>query len=79
MVDDPGLAATRTGKGRGLVNPDRYRRVKEIFFQASELDEGGRDRMLERECSNDTEIRDEVLTLLDHHDTHTILAAPEMP
>jgi tRNA A-37 threonylcarbamoyl transferase component Bud32 len=59
------------------VNPERYRRVKELFMQASDLDDAGRAQLLDRECADDPEIRDEVLALLEHHETRTILAAPE--
>ena len=46
---------------------ERYARVKEFFLQAIEIAEDERDSFLEEACGSDTELRDELVSLLGHY------------
>jgi serine/threonine protein kinase/Tol biopolymer transport system component len=46
------------------MNPDRWRQVKELFDQVLEITPDGRPSFLDRACSNDTSLRQEVESLL---------------
>jgi serine/threonine-protein kinase len=48
------------------LNPDRWRRVEELFHEASELPHSQRTAFLQRSCANDPELRREVESLLKH-------------
>ncbi len=50
------------------MNPKTFQRVKEIFEAALEQDSESREDFVRRECSPDTELTREVLSLLSHHD-----------
>ena len=50
------------------MNPKTFQRVKEIFEAALERDSESREAFVRRECSSDTELTREVLSLLSHHD-----------
>ena len=47
---------------------DRYRRARDIFVQAIELEPIERDRLLEEHCAGDRSLHDEVRSLLAAHD-----------
>ncbi len=53
------------------MNPRTFQRVKEIFEAALEHDSESREDFVRRECSPDTELTREVLSLLSHHDSET--------
>lgn len=50
------------------MNPKTFQRVKEIFEAALAHDSESREDFVRRECSPDTELTREVLSLLSHHD-----------
>jgi len=47
------------------VNPERWRRVEDLFLAARELDTDAREALLSSECADDPGLRREVETLLD--------------
>ncbi|MEQ8764616.1 MAG: serine/threonine-protein kinase [Planctomycetota bacterium] len=53
------------------MKPERYRRVREIFFRASELEGVERGQYLESECAGDDDLLTEVHRLLDARDLDT--------
>ena len=68
----PRLAAARTGGSSGSVNAERHQLVMRLFQQA--LDRQGADRgaFLQTACGTDETLREEVESLLSHHDPRTI-------
>ena len=56
-----------------------FERVRAVFLAARDLDAAGREDVLTRECATDAVLRDEVESLLSHHDagraraTHAIV------
>ena len=48
-------------------NTERRARLKQLFFQAIELEEKERQRFLDEMCGEDTELRHELESLLRHH------------
>lgn len=46
----------------------RHARVKEILFEASQLEGKARSEFLDRACAGDRELRDEVESLLSYHE-----------
>lgn len=46
------------------MTPERWKRVEEIFLEAVELSPGQRDAWLDQACDGDSELRDEVTSLL---------------
>jgi serine/threonine protein kinase len=50
------------------MNPERWEKVKELFDAALQCEPGERQRFLERFCSDDVELRDEVASLLASHE-----------
>ncbi len=60
------------------MRPERYQQVKALFLQAVELDDGPRVQFLSDACRDDPQLRQEVESLLSHHNPMTILpGAPE--
>ncbi|MCY3778470.1 MAG: serine/threonine-protein kinase [Candidatus Aminicenantes bacterium] len=53
------------------MNPKTFQRVKEIFEAALDHDSESREDFVRRECSPDTELTREVLSLLSHHHPET--------
>ena len=51
------------------VNPERWRRLKDLFEAALELDPSARAGFLDRACSEDPGMRDEAEALLRHHES----------
>ncbi len=49
------------------MNPERWRRIKEVFDITLRLEPGERDAYLKRVCESDTEMREEVESLLAAH------------
>ncbi|HET6883974.1 MAG TPA: protein kinase [Pirellulales bacterium] len=58
------------------MTSDFHARAKQVFFDALELPTGLRHSYVERVCGDDGALRAEVQSLLDHHDTETLIAAP---
>ena len=59
------------------MTPNRWRRVREVFDQAIEQPPETRDAMLERECSDDVELRSEVESLIrSYQDSGTFIDEP---
>ncbi|MFN7925144.1 MAG: protein kinase [Bryobacteraceae bacterium] len=56
--------------------PERWRRAKEIFLEANELEPSTRKDFVNRECAGDPELRAEVLRLLDVTVSRAFLAEP---
>ena len=50
------------------MNPERYRKARELFFAACALDEAERSALLEGACGEDVELREYVERLLAHDD-----------
>ena len=50
------------------MNPKTFQRVKEIFQAALQQDSESREDFVRRQCSPDTDLAREVLSLLSHHD-----------
>jgi eukaryotic-like serine/threonine-protein kinase len=48
------------------MTPERWRRIEEIFREASEHPEADRDAFLDQACGDDAELRNEVASLLSH-------------
>jgi eukaryotic-like serine/threonine-protein kinase len=69
-----GLVATRTLGTRRSVNADRYLRAKQLFQAALDIDASQRDQFLRDACGHDHELRDEIWSLLSHHDSETIIS-----
>jgi eukaryotic-like serine/threonine-protein kinase len=71
----PCLAAARAGGSSGSVNAERHQLVMRLFQQA--LDRQGADRgaFLQTACGTDETLREEVESLLSHHDPRTIAPA----
>ena len=46
------------------MSDDRWRRVNDLFHQATGVPEAGRDAFLRRECGDDDALREEVTSLL---------------
>jgi len=57
------------------MNPQRYNTIKQLFLEASVLDAGAAELLLDQACQDDQELRDEVESLLFHHRTTTIIHA----
>jgi eukaryotic-like serine/threonine-protein kinase len=57
------------GKSRGMMTPERWGRVKEIFAAALEQEPAHRASYVEQACAGDDELRTEVISLLEAHDT----------
>lgn len=71
MDHDPFLAAK--GTRPDIMNRDRYQRVKQLFHAACQLDAGQVHAFLDHECGDDPELREDVESLLRHHDPTTII------
>ena len=57
-----------------MTESDRFTRLKEILLRAADLPEDERAAFLDRACSGDSALRDEIETLLAHEaDRHEIL------
>jgi len=65
----PGLCATGVRCRTVNVTPDSWRRVREVFEQASALDTAAQRLFLERACGNDGALHAEVESLLAAHAT----------
>lgn len=46
------------------MNPERWRRIEDLFLAARELDADAREALLARECAGDAELRHEVESML---------------
>ena len=55
------------------MNSERWQRLKDIFEEAVEKDGFSRSAFLERECQNDTALKQEVEALLARHDNDSFL------
>jgi tetratricopeptide (TPR) repeat protein len=51
------------------LDPDRWRRVSDLFDRASELPSSGRSAFLDEQCGDDDDLRREVESLLEHDQT----------
>lgn len=60
------------------MTPERYAHVKEIFVQVFELAPEHRSAILHDLCGNDNELRQEVESLLEHHDDGAPLPEPPL-
>lgn len=49
------------------MDPERWQRLTELFHQAVELDPAHREAFLDEHCGGETELRDEVASLLAYH------------
>ncbi|MBN2243133.1 MAG: serine/threonine protein kinase [Acidobacteria bacterium] len=58
------------------MDPERWRRLKEIFEEAAEADESGRADFLEKACGEDTDLKNEIAALLKHHKSDGFLENP---
>lgn len=56
------------------MTPERHQQVKQVFFQVCELNEDDRLPVLEAACRGDESLHQEVLSLLKHDTTETLLA-----
>ena len=61
------------------MDPERWRRVGELFHRALEHDAGDRARFLDGACGGDPELRAEIESLLAHHEDGTPRVAPTPP
>ncbi len=59
------------------MNPERHEQIKSLFLAACEMDERAREAFLDQACRDDRGMRDEVVSLLRHHQPGTIMK--EMP
>ena len=59
-----------------MTTTTRWRRTKTLFDEASRLSGIARDRYLDSSCGSDAGLRIEVESLLDHHESGTILTSP---
>ena len=71
----PRLAAARTGGSSGSVNAERHQLVMRLFQQALDRQEADRGAFLHTACGTDETLREEVESLLSHHDPRTIAPA----
>jgi serine/threonine-protein kinase len=56
-------------------SPDRWRRIENLFLQASELPPGARVAFLAEQCAGDAELRREVESLLEHSEDDFVEAS----
>lgn len=49
------------------MTPDRWERIKSIYWEAMELDDSARVEFLDRACSDDPELRQEIDSLIEAH------------
>lgn len=62
------------------MDPERWRRLKEIFAEASEMTPAGRPGFLDHACAGDAQLRADVERLLrQDHETETLLPGPVKP
>lgn len=61
------------------MDPERWRRVGELFHRAAEQDADERARFLDAACDGDRELRAEVESLLAHHEGGAPRVAPTPP
>ena len=61
-----------------MASPD-YARVRELFLAAIELSETEQVELLDQECGQDTDLRQAVQRLIDHHDPETLILDCEQP
>ena len=52
---------------RKCSDPERHARLKELFLQAIELEEGARGPFVQAACGVDLDLRAELESLLRHH------------
>src|SRR5687768_10919291 len=60
MADRKGVVVS----GAERMNPERWRKVKELFDAVVELEPAARDEFLDRECGSDVALRTDVEKLL---------------
>ncbi len=58
------------------MNPERHKRITEVFLGACDLGEDEQQAFLDENCRDDAELRAEVESLLEHHRMHTISTQP---
>ena len=58
------------------MEPERWRRINELFHAALSRDAGDRGAFLRTECGGDDSLRDEVLELLGAHDEPSVVDRP---
>jgi hypothetical protein len=61
------------------MTSERYARVKEIFLAVCGVDAASREEIIARECAGDEELRQEVESLLKHHNAQTLIADDRSP
>jgi len=61
------LASPRTGAKGDFMNPERWQRVKQVLDGALAMDATGQPGYLDDACEGDSQLRDEVESLLQHH------------
>jgi len=57
------------------VKRDRYAQIRRIFLDACQLAGDQRERFLDQACGGDSALREEVVSLMRHHDDQTLLEA----
>src|SRR5215471_9067546 len=79
-------AAPKRGYGASFrgglpqMSPERWQRVKELFDLVLRLDASERDAYLDRSCDGDTDLRDEVVSLIEaYQDAGDILEPRSLP
>jgi len=61
------------------MNPDRWQRIKEVLDVCLRLAPSERDEYLARRCEGDTDLRDEVVSLIDAYQSAGDLLEPQPP
>ena len=56
-----------------VTSQGAYSKVKDIFARAVELEDSERSAFLARECGDDSELRREIDSLLEHHFPRSIV------
>ena len=60
------------------MNPDRWRKIEEVYHAALERAESQRTAFLDAACAGDSALRDEVESLLAHKDGGNFIESPAM-
>src|SRR5262249_12560541 len=68
LVHGAGLPASRARRREGAVKAELYRRARECFVRAIELEPREREAFLDAQCTGDPELRAEVASLLVAHE-----------
>src|SRR5579862_4962889 len=54
-------------RGRETMDPEKWRRIKEVFDSAIALQTGAQSEYIAKACQDDSQVLNEVQTLLRHH------------